>query len=124
MGEAYDDRGRVFANECGEWVRPNRLCSTVNSYGRHVGYDGMSLRSLRHFHASVALRTGQNIVSVSEHLGHANVPITSDIYAASLHGWQEQAAGAFAQAMQGESTTRLVKRRNRWSNSVTRYMDT
>ena len=39
------------------------------------------------------------IVVVSECLGHANVSITSDIYAHALPGWQKQAA-AFAEAME------------------------
>lgn len=58
----------------------------------------MTLRSLRHFYASVALTAGQNIVVVSKRLGHSNVSITSDIYAHSLSGWQRDAAAAFAAA--------------------------
>ncbi len=60
----------------------------------------MTVRSLRHFHASVTIQSGQNIVVVSKRLGHANVSITSDIYAHSLPGWQKQAAEAFAEAME------------------------
>ncbi len=60
----------------------------------------LTARSLRHFHASVALQTGQNIVVVSKRLGHSNVSITSDIYAHALPGWQKQAADAFAQAIE------------------------
>ena len=74
----------------------------------HVGLDrgfvsieGSLVRSLRHFHASVALQTGQNIVVVSKRLGHSNVSITSDIYAHALPGWQKQAAEAFAKATKG-----------------------
>ena len=102
MREAYDDRGRVFAGLYGEWVSPARLYSTVKRYGRRVGCEGMSVRSLRHFHASVALQAGQNIVVVSKRLGHASVSVTSDIYAHSLPGWQKQTAEAIAAAMEGE----------------------
>ena len=90
MREAYDDRGRVFAGINGEWVTPARLYSTVRRYGRRAGSDGMSMRSLRHFHASVVLQAGQNIVGVSKRLGHTSVSVTSDIYAHSLPGWQKQ----------------------------------
>ena len=55
---------------------------------------------MRHFHASVALQTGQNIVVVSKRLGHSSVSVTSDIYAHALPGWQKQAAEAFARAME------------------------
>lgn len=101
MREAYDDRGRVFAGPYGEWVHPARLYSTVKRYGRRAGREGMSVRSLRHFHASVALQAGQNIVVVSKRLGHSSVSITTDIYAHSLPGWQRETAEAFAAAMEG-----------------------
>ncbi len=78
MREAYDYRGRAFADDSGDWVHPQRLYKTVRSYGRRVGQDGMSVRSLRHFHASVALQNGQ-IVVVGKRLGHSSVSITSDV---------------------------------------------
>ncbi len=39
---------------------------------------------------------------VSKRLGHANVSITSDIYAHALPDGQKQAADPFAQAMEEE----------------------
>ena len=101
MREAYQDQGRVFAGAFGEWVSPDRLSNAVRSLGKRVGYPSMTVRSLRHFHASLMLQSGQNIVVVSKRLGHANVSMTSDIYAHALPGWQKQAAEAFAQAMKG-----------------------
>ena len=84
----------------GEWLNPAMLTRAVKSLGRRVGRPDMTVRSLRHFHASVALQTGQNIVVVSKRLGYSNVSITSDIYAHALPGWQKQTAEAFAQAME------------------------
>ena len=103
MREAYDHRGRVFADAIGDWVHPQRLYTTVKSYGRRVGHGSMSVRSLRHFHASLMLQNRENIVVVSKRLGHANVSITSDIYAHALPGWQKQAAEAFAKAMDADT---------------------
>ncbi len=99
MREAYEDWGRVFAGPYGEWLNPMSLTRAVKYLGGKVGHKAMTVRSLRHFHASVTIQSGQNIVVVSKRLGHANVSITSDIYAHSLPGWQKQAAEAFAQAM-------------------------
>ena len=102
MREAYDDRGRVFAGLYGEWVTPaTALLDGEAVRPSRAGCEGMSVRSLRHFHASVALQAGQNIVVVSKRLGHANVSVTSDVYAHSLPGWQRQTAEAFAAAMEG-----------------------
>lgn len=102
MREAYEDRGRVFAGPYGEWLNPMSLTRTVKYLGGRVGYKAMTVRSLRHFHASVTIQSGQNIVVVSKRLGHSNVSITSDIYAHSLPGWQKQAAEAFAEAMDAD----------------------
>ena len=100
MREAYQDQGRVFTGAYGEWINPAQLTRVVQSLGHKVGHLGMTVRSLRHFHASVVLQSGQNIVVVSKRLGHANVSVTSDIYAHALPGWQKQAADAFAKAME------------------------
>ena len=102
MREAYGNRGRVFAGAYGEWLNPMSLTRAVKSLGSRVGYESMTVRSLRHFHASVTIQSGQNIVVVSKRLGHSNVSITSDIYAHSLPGWQKQAAEAFAEAMDAD----------------------
>ena len=59
----------------------------------------MTVHGLRHFHASVALQTGQNIVVMSRRLGHSNASITSDINAHSLPGWQHQAVDPFVETM-------------------------
>ena len=108
MRHAYQDLGRVFAGPTGEWLDPDTLTRAVRRLAERVGRPGMTLRGLRHFHASVMLQAGQNIVVVSKRLGHANVSITSDIYAHSLPGWQRQAAVAFAAAM-AESDERQSK---------------
>ena len=68
-GELYDDRGRVFADATGGWASPQRLLKAVKDYGRRAGQPSMSVRSLRHFHASLLLQSGQNVVVVSKRLG-------------------------------------------------------
>ncbi len=103
MGDSYADRERMFTKPTGEWLNPTQLIRAIKRLGERVGESNMTIRSLRHFHASVALQTGQNIVVVSKRLGHSNVSITSDIYAHSLPGWQRQAADAFAAAMEEDT---------------------
>lgn len=91
---------KVFPREgTDEWCHPNTLSHALISLAKRTGCPGITLRSLRHFHATLTLHSGQNIVVVSKRLGHANVSITSDIYAHVLPGWQREAAEAFAQAM-------------------------
>ena len=100
MGEMFRDRGWVFADEQGDPISPKRLYDTVKRYGKRVGHPEMTVRSLRHFHASLMLQNGENPVVVSKRLGHLKVSTTTDIYAHVLPGWQKQAADEFADAME------------------------
>ena len=102
MREMYKDHGKVFADLYGEWINPDNLSRAVKHFGQRVDHPEMTVRNLRHFHASVSLQSGQSVVIVSKRLGHASVSTTADIYAHSLPGWQKQAAEAFAQAMKDE----------------------
>ncbi len=99
--DAYHDAGRVFAGATGEWLKPMQLTRAIKRLGERVGHPDMTVRSLRHFDAGVAVQALQNIVVVSKRLGHSNVSITSDVYAHSLPGRRRQAAEAFADAMDG-----------------------
>ncbi len=99
MRDMYEDYRRVFAGPYGEWINPDQLSKAVKRLGKRVGHPSMTVRSLRHFHASVSLQSGQSVVIVSKRLGHASVSTTADIYAHSLPGWQKEAAEAFARTM-------------------------
>ena len=107
LREAYSDMGLVFPNELGQWLNPMRLTRAVATLGQRIGHEGMTVRSLRHFHASLALATGENIVDLSKRLGHANVSITSDIYAHSLPGRQKQMVARVAEAMEEDTLPTL-----------------
>ena len=99
--EAYAPNNMVFAGPEGEWLNPMALTRAVKRLGARVGAENLTVRSLRQFHASVTLQSGQSVVIASKRLGHASVSIMEDIYAHSLPGWQKQAAEAFAKAMEG-----------------------
>lgn len=102
MGEMFQDHGWVFADELGDPISPKRFYDTVKRYGKRAGHPETTVRSLRHFHASLMLQGGENLVVVSKRLGHSKVSTTLDIYAHVLPGWQKQAAEAFAEAMETE----------------------
>ena len=95
----YQDNGLVFPNETGGWMYSKTITTALKRLGKLVGHLAVTARALRHFHASVALKTGTNPVVVSRRIGHAKVSTTTDIYAHSLPGWQREAADAFAASM-------------------------
>ena len=59
---------------------------------QQAGCPGVILRSLRHFHASIALQKGGNPKTVADRIGHSNPSTTMDIYGHVLPGWQQELA--------------------------------
>ena len=79
------------------WCHPNTLAHFVESLSEKAKCPDVTMRSLRHFHASVALKSGQNPVVVSKRIGHSKVSTTMDTYAHALPGWQSETAEAVAE---------------------------
>ena len=75
-----------------DWCHPNTLAYYVKSMAQQAGCPGITLRSLRHFHASMALQKGGNPKTVADRIGHANPSTTMDIYGHVLPGWQQKLA--------------------------------
>ena len=81
------------------WCHPNTLAHAMQSLAKKAGYPEVTMRSLRHFHATITLQNRENPVVVSQRLGHSSTSITTDIYAHALPGWQQETAESFAQTM-------------------------
>ena len=71
----YWDIGLVFPNDLGGWMDNRRVTGVLTSLGKRVGHPVVNSRALRHFHASVALQTGQNPVVVSRRVGTQRCPL-------------------------------------------------
>jgi integrase len=95
----YDDQGFVFTRELGDPLNPDTVSATWQRITQQGGVQGMRLHDLRHFHATMLLRTGIHPKVVQERLGHSEIGITLNIYSHVVPGLQEQAARAFAEAM-------------------------
>ena len=87
-----------------EWCHPNTLSHAVQSLAKKAGCPQITLRGLRHFHASVVLHDNKdNPVVASRRLGHSKVSITMDIYGHVLEGWERGTADSFAQWMEDQT---------------------
>jgi len=83
-----DDDVLVFADENGDMLRPDAWTQDWGRDFRHrfPAIAGTSPHDLRHTHASLLLRDGASIVSVSERLGHSTPATTLNRYAHTLPG--------------------------------------
>jgi len=82
----------VFTSVTGELLRPNSLT-------RYWGRVLEALHALRHTHASAAISSGLDVVSVSKRLGHGSSVVTLRVYAHLFRVNDEAAAAAIDTAL-------------------------
>lgn len=91
------DLDLVFCQFNGEPLRPDSVSASISNLCRKLKLPkGVSLHSLRHTYASVLIKQGVPITTISAMLGHTDVATTMRIYTHMLPGQEDVAAGAFA----------------------------
>ena len=85
------------------FLHPNTALHSVRQLAARAGCPDVTMRSLRHFHATLTLQARQNPVVVSKRLGHSSPQSTMEVYAHALEGWQQETAEAFADVMRSAS---------------------
>jgi integrase len=95
-GEAWVDTGRVFTNEDGTWLHPDRVTDLFERLVTASGLPPIRLHDLRHVAATLMLAGGADMKTVQEMLGHSSITITMDIYASVLPELAKEAAEAAA----------------------------
>ena len=98
-GVSDGNSGLVFPNSSGEWMSPSTMDRDLKQIASRVGANGLTFHDFRHFHGTMLLQQGHNVVVVSQRLGHKDPSITLKIYGHVLSGWQKGAAETFADAM-------------------------
>ncbi|MDD5093080.1 MAG: tyrosine-type recombinase/integrase [Dehalococcoidia bacterium] len=89
----------VFARPDGSYIKPYTITRCFKTIARNIGQPELSLKSLRHTHASLMLREGVHPKIVSERLGHSTISITLDRYSHVTEGIQEAAALRFEESL-------------------------
>lgn len=81
----------VVASPLGDWYRPDCFTKDFEAFRAQQGFD-IRLHDLRHTQASLLIKNGEDIVTVSRRLGHARVSTTLDIYSHVMPGKDGEAA--------------------------------
>ena len=85
------------------WCHPNTLGYFIKSLRERADCPDLTTRSLRHFHASMALETSKNPIVVAKRIGHAKASTTMNTYGHVLPGWQSKTAEAVAKKINGDT---------------------
>ncbi len=87
LNKLTGDYKLVIANKNGSYVLHKNLDRTYKKILANAGLNKTGIHTLRHTFASKLFRSGIEIKTISEILGHSDVGVTSDIY---IHIIQEQ----------------------------------
>lgn len=93
--------GLIFTYADGKPVHPDGITQRFDRHVREAGLSKISLKGLRHTHATLMLLNGKPLHVVSRRLGHANEAFTARVYSHVLPGQDGAAAEDFAAMVDG-----------------------
>ena len=95
--DCYDDSGFVFTDEIGCHLKPKNVYDSFKKVVEEIGTPSTRFHDLRHSYAVASIRSGDDIKTVQENLGHATAAFTLDVY------------GHVTEQMKKESAARMEK---------------
>ncbi len=79
-GESYCNSGFVFTDELGRFLKPQAVRREFKKIVIDMGCPNTRFHDLRHSYAVAAIKSGDDIKTVQENLGHATASFTLDVY--------------------------------------------
>ena len=99
-GPAYDlSCDLVLATAVGSPLHPSNLNDAWKKITKKANVEGLRVHDLRHLHASMLLRQGVGLKTISARLGHSSISVTGDIYAHLTGDLEQEAANEFDRAL-------------------------
>ena len=80
FGKAFQENGLVFTDEIGNRVTPQALYRAFKIVVTELGMKDVRFHDLRHSYAVVSLKSGDDVKTVQENLGHSTSAFTLDTY--------------------------------------------
>lgn len=98
-GPAFAHPEMVFTSSTGNYKDRSSLNASFKRLLKGTGFEFMTLHKLRHTNATLLLNNGIDLKIVSEHLGHSDITVTADTYAAVLDHSRRKTAAAMEQIL-------------------------
>lgn len=84
LGVGWSDSGKVFTDEAGGWLHPEKVSDAFRAICREADLPPINLRDLRHCAATLIHAGGGDMHAVKETLRHSTIKLASDTYASLL----------------------------------------
>ena len=99
LGENWNDTGFLFTKADGTPMIPDSITAWLSKFSERHNLPHCNPHAFRHSMASILIQNGQDIVSVSKRLGHAQTSTTTNIYSHIIQEADERASECIAGAI-------------------------
>ncbi len=99
-GTLWQDTDFVFANELGEHLKTHTVYKNFKAVMKQLDLPNTRFHDLRHSYAVASIRSGDDIKTVQENLGHATAAFTLDVYGHVTEKMKQESAARMQQFIQ------------------------
>ncbi len=96
-GECWEDSGFVFTDELGHHLSASSVYKSFKKVMEQIGSPETRFHDLRHSYAVASIRSGNDIKTVQENLGHATAAFTLDVYGHVTEKMKQESAAQLEQ---------------------------
>ena len=91
-GDAWEEHGLIFTNQTGGYLSYRTVYDCFKRIVRNIGAPATRFHDLRHTFAVASIKSGDDIKTVQENLGHATAAFTLDVYTHATAQMKQDAA--------------------------------
>ena len=99
-GECWENTGFVFTDELGHHLKHQTVYLDFKQVVESIGSPDTRFHDLRHSYAVVSIKSGDDIKTVQENLGHATAAFTLDVYGHVTEQMKQASASRMEQFIQ------------------------
>ena len=117
-GDAWEEHGLIFTNQAGGYLSYRTVYDCFKRIVRNIGAPVTRFHDLRHTFAVASIKSGDDIKTVQENLGHATAAFTLDVYGHVTKQMKQDSAQRmeqFIQAISAGSGTIRGRTSNLWT---------
>ena len=96
-GECWENSGFVFADDFGKHLSASSVYKAFKRVVEEIGSPETRFHDLRHSYAVAAIKSGDDIKTVQENLGHATAAFTLDVYGHVTEKMKQESAARMEQ---------------------------
>lgn len=96
-GECWEDSGFVFTDELGHHLSASSVYKAFKAVVEGIGSPSTRFHDLRHSYAVASIKSGDDIKTVQENLGHATAAFTLDVYGHVTEQMKKESAARMEQ---------------------------